>query len=301
MLIKLDNGTIIQGSEIVSATLRSSLEPVPLTFECQIRLNGEYASSLLEGKILKVGREQVPVQIVLAQDTVVTLAQGDETVQVREIMALHENSLGIAKALSRAVVLENSGLSDVYRACGGKSEVEKSFTVPRFYAYTGDVPSRLIARICQEHGGVVRWLPESNRLAFVRIHDLFTQPPKVVKPQNADFTIKSDFIVRHEVPRYLSCEPSGSIIQSQTDGNSRIAFAPHKNQAQLNAMTQVILNAKEVSCEFSPHIHAGDVAQLAGVNMVILTAAHAWRVNSTGVLENLSVFWLGVKPKVQAA
>lgn len=301
MLIKLDNNQVIQGSEIVSATLRSSLEPVPLTFECQIKLNPAYASSLLEGKVLKVGREQTPVKIVLARDVVAPFAVGDESVKVREIIALHENSVGIASALNRAVIVENVSLSEIYRACGGKSEVEKAFTVPRFYSYRGNIPSLLIARICQEHGGVVRWLPEFNRLAFVRIHDLFAQTPKAVKPQNVDLTIKSDFIVRSEVPRYLSVEPNGNIIQSQTDSNSVIAFSPHKTQAQLNAMTQVILNAKEITCEFSPEIHAGDLAKLSGVDMVILTAAHVWRLNDTGVLDNLSVFWLGVKPKNQAA
>ena len=297
MLITLDNGKVVSGSELLSATLRTSLEPVPLTFECQIKLNSEYASSLKENSILKVGREQTPVKIVYAQDTVVPFAHRDSTIQVREVIALHENSAGIADALSRAVIRENIGLSDIYRSCGGKSEVEKSFVVPRFYGYIGDFPSKQIARICQEHGGIVRWLPEHNRLSFERIHDLFTQKPKVTKPQNADLTTKSDFLVQNEVPRYLSVAPNGGIIQSQINGNSAIAFVPHKTQAQLNAMSNVILNAKEVPCEFSPDIHAGDLVMLGKVNMVVLTAAHVWQLNDTGVLDNSSVFWLGVRPK----
>ncbi len=295
MLITLDDGKVIAGSEIISATLRTSLEPVPLTFECRIRLNPNYSGSLKENKILKVGREQTPVKIVYAQDVVEPVAQVNDTVQIRELIALHENSAGIADALSRAVIRENVGLSDIYRACGGKSEVEKSFVVPRFYAYKGNLPSKLIARICQEHGGVVRWKPEFNRLAFTRIHDLFSQQSKVVKPQNSDFTIKSDFLVKNEVPCYLSISPDGSVIQSQTDGQSSVAFVPHKTQAQLNSMTHVILNAKEIPCEFSPNINAGDLANLGGVNMIILTAAHVWQLNKSGVLDNMSIFWLGVK------
>lgn len=301
MLITLDNGKTVSGSEIISATLRTSLEPVPLTFECQIRLNPEYSGSLKENSIVKVGREQTAVKIIYAQDTVAPFARGDNVERVREIIALHENSAGIANALNRAVIRENVALSDIYRSCGGKSEVEKSFIVPRFYGYKGDYPSKQIARICQEHGGVVRWLPEHNRLAFERIHDLFAQKPKLTKPQNADLTVKSDFLAQNEVPRYLSVAADGGIIQSQTQSNSAIAFSPLKTQAQLNAMSSVILNAKEVPCEFSPDIHAGDLVTIGKTNMVVLTAAHVWQVNDTGVLDNTSVFWLGVKPPVQAA
>lgn len=294
MIIELDNQQIIQTSEILSATLRSSLEPVPLTFECKIRLDPKFSGSLLENKILKVGREKTPVKIVFAHDTVMPFSRG-ERIAVREIIALHENSAEIASPLKRAIIRENVGLSEVYRSCGGLSEVEKSFAIPRFYAYCGNVPSKLIARICQEHGGVVRWQPEYNRLAFTRIHDLFSQKVKVVKPQNVDLTVKSNFLVRHEVPRYISTTPDGSIIQSQVESKGTVVFVPHKTQAQLNFMANVILNAKEIPCDYSPDIHAGDLVQLGGVNMVVLTAAHAWQFGDNGSQDNVSVFWLGVK------
>lgn len=294
MLITLDSGVVVSSSEIVSATLRSSLEPVPLTFECQIKLNERYAPSLLLGKILKAGREQTSVRIVFAQDTVAPWHNGDIT-SVRQIIALHDNSAGLASPLPRAVIRENVDLSAIYRACGGKSEVEKSFSVPRFYAYSGSVPSELVARVCQEHGGVVRWQPENNRLAFTRIHDLFAQQPRTIKPQSADLTVKSSFLVGHEVPRYISTAPNGGIIQSQKPSGSKVAFTPLKSQAQLNAMSSVILNAKEIPCDFSPAMHAGELVRMGDTDMVILTAAHVWRLNETGVLENSSVFWLGVK------
>jgi hypothetical protein len=37
------------------------------------------------------------------------------------------------------------------------------------------------------------------------------------------------------------------------------------------------------------------LVRMGDTDMVILTAAHVWRLNETGVLENSSVFWLGVK------
>lgn len=298
MIITLEDNTVIQGSELLEAILRTSLEPVPLTFECSVRLNEKYAPYLLENKIIKVGKEQTPVKIIYAKDSVAPFNNGN-LIQVRNVIALHENSAGIATALTKAVIRENVSLSEIYRSCGGKSEVGKSFTVPRFYAYAGNTPSLLISRVCQEHGGVVRWISKYNRLEFARINDLFQQEATVVKPKNSDNTLKSDFIVKQELPRYISTDEKGAVLLSQSvQGNNSVKFVPHKSQAQLNFMANVILNAKEVPCDFSPDIHAGDIADLGGVKMVVLTAAHAWHENETGVLENTSVFWLGVKNKL---
>ena len=296
MLITLDNNQIIPSSELIEATLRSSLEPCPLTFECSVKINPEISGSLLENKILKVGKEQVSVKIVLAQDIIAPWHNGNLTT-VRKIIALHENSAGIAQTLRRAIIRENVDLSDVYRACGGQSEVEKSFKIPKFYAFAGQTPSLEMARVCQEHGGVVQWQPQYNRLAFVRIHDLFSQEPKVISPKNADTTVKSDYLVKHEIPRYISTDENGAIIQSQISEDTavNVQFVPHKTQAQLNSMVRVILNAKEIPCDFSPDIHAGDLVKVGNTNMIVITAAHTWRLNQTGVVENLSVFWLGVK------
>lgn len=296
MIITLDNNQIIPSSELIEATLRSSLEPCPLTFECVVKLNPEISGSLLENKILKVGKEQTAVKIILAQDTIAPWHNGN-LITIRKIIALHENSAGIAQTLRRAIIRENVDLSDIYRACGGKSEVEKSFKIPKFYAFAGQTPSIEIARVCQEHGGVVQWQPNHNRLAFVRIHDLFAQEPKSISPKNADKTMKSDYLVQHEIPRYISTDESGAMIQSQISSDAAVSvkFVPHKTQAQLNAMVKLILNAKEIPCDFSPDIHAGDLAKIGHTDMVIITAAHTWRINNTGVTENLSIFWLGVK------
>lgn len=293
-MITLENGASVPISEIASYQFRSSLEPVPLTFECEIKLDEAYAAFLLEGKILKVGKEEVEVKIVHARDVVAPWHNGAE-ITIRHIIALHNKSSGIAQTLERAVIRENVGLSEVYRSCGGKSQVEKEFIVPRFYAYRGNVPSFLIARVCQEHGGAVRWLPDGDRLSFVRIHDLFSQTPVGVKAANSDYTVKSGFLVEHELPAYFSLDEQGAVLQAQTSGKGASVFSPQKSQAQLNAMGNVILNSKEIPCDFNPNLHAGALVRIGGIDMVVLTAAHVYRQSETGAPEEGSIFWAGVK------
>lgn len=293
MVITLENGKIIQGSEVISATLRSSLEPIPLTFEADIKINADIAPFLLEKKIIKAGREQTAMRIVFAEDTIGGF-NNDAEIRVRKIIALHNESSAIADNLTRAIIKENVSLGEIYKLCGGKSGVEKSFSIPRFYCYQGQTPSHLIARVCQEHGGVVRWLPKTNKIAFFRIYDLFKQKPLGVKIASADVTAKSDYLVRQEVCRYISTNAKGEIIKSENySNNSMVLFTPNKTQTQLNAMTSVVLNAKRVVCVFSPDIHAGEIVEMGGVKMVILTAAHV--VYGGEAPHNESVFWLGVQ------
>lgn len=297
MIITLENNEVIQGSELVEACFRSSLEPVPVTFEARIKLNEKYAPYLLEGKVLKVGKFQTPVIIVLAEDKVLPKHNGSVRI-VRKVIALHENSAGLAKALKNAVIREKVSLSEIYRSCGGKSAVIKDFVIPKFYMYKGMLPSEGVAKSCQEHGGVVQWIPEGNKLSFVRIHDLFSQKVKDNVAQLFDITLKSDEIVKREIPQYVSIDKSGAIISSSASDDVRnVIFSPNKTSAQLNAMTNVLLNAKKVSCDFSPDQNAGDLVQVGGVKMVIITAAHYHGENISGVLTNNSIFWLGVKSR----
>lgn len=293
MYIELENGQQISGSHLIEAILRTSLEPCPVTFECTVQLHEQYSASLLENKILKVGKYQTAVKIVFAQDMTAPFVQDTDWIIVRKIIAVHENSAGIAAPLQKAVIRENVDLSAIYRACGGKSEVQKSFKIPRFYGFAGSIASVQIARICQEHGGIVRWLPESNQLSFERIHDLFNQAPKDKKLQHSDHTFKSDFVVKQEVARYISTNEYGQIIQSQNDTIGRVEFVPQKTQAQLNAMQTVLLNAKTIPCDYSPDLNAGDLVELNSVKMVVITAAHSWRKDRQ--LDSQSTFWLGVK------
>lgn len=295
MLVTMENGRAISGSEILECVFRSSLEPVPVSFEMTVKLSPDFASEILEGKILKVGEYQTPVKIILATDRVASFNQDNGVIQFRKVIALHENSAAIAENLPKAVIRENVTLSEVYRSCGGKSDVQKDFSVPKFYGFQGQVPSLQLTRICQEHGGVIRWIPRSNGLSFFRINDLFNQEPTKIQPKFSDDTIKSDFLVKHEVPQFISTDEHGAFIRTQNQMARNVRYVPNKNQAQLNAMVNVILNAKELPCDYSPKVHAGEIVQIGNTKMAILTAAHYIGQNSSGAPRNHSVFWLGVK------
>ncbi|UOO93425.1 hypothetical protein [Vitreoscilla stercoraria] len=295
MMIQMANGHSIDGDLIVDATLRDSLTPVPVTFEATIRLKESFANQLLEGMEVKVGRDQTPMVIKYVRDSISSVYQGG-MVQIRYFIALHKNSEGISHRAVKGIFLENTTLSEIYKACGGKSEIGKDFAVPKFYCFKGETPSYLIARVCQEHGGVVRWMPEGDRLEFTRINDLFGQEPIMKLQTLADYTQKSGFLERHELPAYISCAPDGSIVKGNFDKDRNVEFMPHKTEAQLNSMTDVLLNAKEIPSQFAPDVHSGQLIDGGKIKFAIITAAHSFRQGAgNGGEESQSVFWTGVK------
>lgn len=296
MIITMANGNTLDGSFIMDATLRDSLTPIPVTFEATIRLHDDFADQFLEGMELQVGRDNTPVIIKFINDSVSTVYQGG-MVQIRHFIALHKNSEGISHRAVKGIFLEKTTLSEIYKACGAKAEIGKDFAVPKFYCLKGQVPSYIIARVCQEHGGVVRWIPEGDRLEFTRISDLFGQDPVMDLPALADYTKKSGFIERHELPAYISCDPSGKIIKGNFDKDRTVQFIPHKTEAQLNSMTDVLLNAKEIPSRYAPKVHSGQLLTGNGTKFAIITAAHSFKQGAGGGVgeESKSVFWTGVK------
>lgn len=198
MLIQLENESYIDGAAIFSAIARNSLVPIPYTFEATIRINESIASFLVEEKELLVGPHRVPVTITFVRDYISPVYQGG-MVQLRHLIALHTNTVAISHAAEKAVFLEKTNLSKVYEACDAKAEVDKDFVVNKFYCYKGQYPSYHVQQICQEHGGVVRLLLDTNKLEFARIYDLFNQEPimgigdKVL----SDKTQRSEFLERH--------------------------------------------------------------------------------------------------------
>ncbi|MBI0182284.1 MULTISPECIES: hypothetical protein [unclassified Snodgrassella] len=299
MLIQLENGSYIDGSAIFSAIIRSSLVPIPYTLEATIRIDESIAPFLQEGKELLVGPYQIPVTINYVRDNISDVYQGG-MVQLRQIIALHSNTIAISYVANKGIFLEKTSLSKIYKACGAKATIEKDFVVNKFYLYKGKYPSHQIQEICQEHSGVVHIVPETNTIEFARIYDLSNQEPKMGIGDRilSDHTQRSEFLERHEVPSYVSCANDGSAIRGNFDKKRNVVFVPEKTQAELNAMTDVLINAKVLPSRYAPEINAGDVIQTGGCKFVIITAAHSFmQAAGTGGSgeESCSRFWLGVR------
>lgn len=299
MLIQTEDNRYIDGANIVTAVLRNALVPIPVTFEARIRIDETSAPFLLEGKELKVGNFQTPVTIKWVKDEVSSVYQAG-MVQIRHIIALHSGTHEISHVTAKGLFIERTNLSTIYQACGSKSDIGKDFLVDKFYLNKGQYPSYQIQQICQEHGGVVRWIPQSNTLEFTRISDLFRQQPTMGLNEQilTDQTVKSGLLERHEVPSYVSTDSNGTISKGNFDKTRNVIFTPDKSPSELNLMTDVLINAKKLPSHYAPEVNSGEIIKSGETLFVIITAVHSFQQNAGAAgsgEESCSVFWLGVK------
>ena len=73
-----------------------------------------------------------------------------------------------------------------------------------------------------------------------------------------------------------------------------MAYTPRKNARELGLMGRVLVRRKVIACLPSLGVRAGDVFEVRGVPLVVMTAAHYMQNNVDGAgAKQYSRLWLG--------
>jgi hypothetical protein len=280
MILILENGQQLRGDMIRSAVVRSDLAPIPVTLETEIRYDEEIKRYLLEGKIIEANGDRF--RIIKNNKMEIREMQGKRGIIFIRIIGLLDSVHTAAFVRKKAIIKENSTLTEIYRATGATLKaIEADFDVPRFYCPIGQVPTFQIAKILQEEGGVVRW--KAGKMKFFRNPDLFKQKPVMALPKNADENVISGFQERHEVPWFYSTKPDGSIIYGNREKTRTTGFSPFKNTLRLNNMTRCLIQRKVAKVYYFARIAAGDLIEIYDSDpLVVVTAAHAFQSGTDG-------------------
>lgn len=291
MQLTLANGKPIRGDIIKSFILRYDMSPVPATLEAEIRVDDELRKQLGEGKVINANGDDF--RIIKPVGTVDNKTQGSHDISILHITALLESCYSVAFVRQRAIIKENSVLTEIYRAAGATIKaVDGDFYAGRFTCMNGETPSFHIARLLQDEGGVVRW--RNGKLQFFRLADLFKQKPSLDLPNNAAEDIVSGFLERHEIPSFYSTAPDGSIIYGNRLKARSAKFAPGKNLQQLQNMSRCLVQRKVTKIPYHPSLRAGDLINFVGAEpLSIVTVAHVFIPGiDAGGAEQYSKLWL---------
>lgn len=295
MNITLSNGERIRGDLIVSSVVRTDLVPVPVTLECTVRWDAKLEPFLREGQIVRAGLDEPELRIIWASPDKGTLGmeQGSRPLGTISFVALLDACADIAFRRSKAVIKEGSTLGAIYRACGAKVTIESDFTVKRFSCFVGGVPSYQIAQALQEEAGALVWQHSAKKLKFVRLPDLLKSKPVESLGADSIERVKSGFLERHEVPWFYSTDQSGTVIFGNRQKTRVAKFTPLKNSLTLNNMTRALVHAGTFTGRLDMQINAGDVFDVGGTPLVVVTAVHAFESGTDGKgQEQYSRFWL---------
>lgn len=295
------NGSQIRGDLIISAVLRSSLSPIPVTFEGIIRVDDDLAAKLSEGKTIEVGSDKF--YIVKAQTINSKSSQGQHEEKAVQITALLDNVHQTSFVQKKAILKEKITLQEIYRATGATlTGIENDTQIKKFYCYSGNCPTAAIAAILQEEAGQVYW--KNGKMNFSRVGDFFKQKPVMTVPDSALTNLDAGFLERHKIPTYFSTDENGGFIFGNADKTRANMFVPNKDLRQLQNMSKVIIQRRVAKIAFNLRLGAGDLISVqGGDDLVVITAAHVFtgrkNVGTGAVIPNVqeetqyTKLWLG--------
>lgn len=286
----------IDGGMIKIAVLRSDMAPIPETLEIDISLDANNRDLLKEGNDLYAGPSAARAyRIVLAAVSRRNQQQGIRQIETMSVTAVLRELQPLTFVRETAIHLENTTLTDIYRACGAElqNDVQGDITIPVFECVVGDTPTFAIAKIFQEQGGILR--SNNGTLEFIRLEALFDQEPSVFIPANISEEIASGFIERHEIPWFVSADNNNGIILGNNTKPRHVRYVHAATEEALRNMTRVLIRAKRARIDFTLSAIAGSLAELSDESKyTVLTAAHVY---STGVdgnkVDQHTRLWLG--------
>ena len=286
------SGEQLPGDVVQECILRSDLAPVPRTIEFTVRLKDDLESRLSAGASIWGGHEHLEYTIVKRERAQPNgVVQGSDAMQAMRFTAFLSKCKAIAEPRGRAVTGHNASLGSLYRSCGASVVILNDFTVARFACVAGDVPSIAVAVALQEEGAAM--VLREGRLSVERLHNLMSQTPMDSLGQfDSSAAHDSDLTEQHEIPMCISVDPDGNIIQGDFSKSRSARFIPGKDARTLQNLSHVLITRKVVDSQLAQQIRAGDMVDVAGKKLLVITAAHRFTTNQ-GIIDTGSRFWLG--------
>lgn len=286
----------IDGGMILHAVLRTDMAPIPETLEIDVRLDGNNRALLKEGNDLYAGEGAARgYRIVLAKVSRRNQQQGIRQVETMSLTAVLKELHALTFVRETAVYLEDTTLTDIYRACGAElsADIKGDIRIPSFLCMVGDTPTFAIAKLFQEHGGVLR--AKDGAIEFMRLETLFDQAASVFAPANVTEEIVSGFLERHEIPWFTSINDANGIILGNNTRPRHVRYVHRATEDVLRNMTRVLMQAKAVRIDFNLSTVAGSIAELSDESKyVVLTAAHVYSTGTDGQpVDQHTRVWLG--------
>lgn len=287
-----ENGDQLPGEVIQRWVLRSDLAPVPRTVEMVVNVNADTEAKLKVGATFWTGREMLQYEIVkVDRADPAGVVQGKESLQAMTITAYLASCAKIGYRRATAIISRDRTLGEAYRSCGATASIGSDFTIPRFSVFKGQVPSFALAVALQEQSAAL--VLRDKKISVMRLADLFKQKPiDAVGQSDSTAKISSEFLERHEVPMYFSTDAQAEFVMGATENARTAVYWPRTDENTLRNMSRVLVLRKVVPSAMAQEILAGDLMNIGGEQLVVMTAAHCYEQRE-GTTDTKSRIWLG--------
>lgn len=281
-MITLENGRTLQNDVVLSLIIRSDTSPIPVTMEADVRDLEGVEKWMQEGRSVSVGKYEFSI----AKSRLVSggLQQGDRETGGWSITCVMKGLRAIGQPMARNVFKDDPTIGECYRLSGSEVNVSGDVRGVRFALLRGDVPSIMINRVLQEAGAIVRW--KNGNAAALRFDEVKAQKPIRYLPDIQGADDEQGYVVRTIVPQYVSIDREGVYQEARRNIAAPVVYVPLHGANALRLMQQVLVQKKVARIMLDMNIDAGDIVDVNGERLMVITAAHV-------PIDGYTKLWLG--------
>lgn len=272
MFIALEDGSLVPASDMVSATMRTDMIPVPVSLELVAQRTAKLEADLAAGKRLMLGTEAIPMVIVKSQVVKTQIIRDADTLGAIAVVAVLAGCESLIKPTPNAVILSGTSLAAAYRACGGRAPFGTDIPLPEFVCLKGGLPTAEIARRLQEEGAAIRY--RGGKLHGVRLPDLFSGQPVATFDQSAVQWEDNDAVLNRQVVSVVSLAVDGVTVYGDPSGVRPVVYRGGLDSRRAKNMERVLVTRGRMLRPSNDRLQAGELIQVGDRRMVVLTAAH---------------------------
>ncbi|MFC4953078.1 hypothetical protein [Acinetobacter puyangensis] len=288
----LNENLTISASDLLNATLRTDLVPVPVSLEFTVQDTEQLSAALVLDAQLSIGDFGVMLNIIKVAPLKTQLVKNGRRIGGIACVAIPVGCNRLIQAANNAVILEQTSFNSAYRACGAKIGLGSDLPLPEFICLKGSLPTQRIALYMQQEAAVIGY--QNKKICALKIDALFKQEAKQKIDPSAVTWIHSDRLANIEKASYVSVDDDGStVLGEDTTSDQKIIQRARLSSRQLKNLNKVLIQRGTIMRPLMTDLNAGDLINIDSKNYVIVTAAHLINTGSLGGASAMaSKFWI---------
>lgn len=291
MLIRLPDLSVMAYSELISATLRTDLTPVPVTLELTANGSSALTKQLVQGAQLLVGESQLKITVVKVQSLRTQVIKDNQAISGIALTGILSGCEALIKPSPKAIILYDTTIAEAYRACGCTVPFSADIPIDLFFCPKGQIPTLEIAKRLQEEAAVIRL--HQGKLQAIRLDDLFKQSAIAKYDASAFQRLSNDMVEKRLTPAFVSMNDDGSTVEGEVGETKPIVFRGGLSTRQAKNLEKVLITRGTIQRPSDNKLQAGQIVQIGDNKLTVLTAAHRTDTGAVGgSTANVTKAWL---------
>lgn len=273
-------GRSISGTELISATLRADMVPVPITLEMTTVASPELVESLMVGTVVLIGDLPIPVVLIKVQQLNTQVIRDDQRIGGLTIVGVLQGFDGLLTPARRAIIQEDTTFLSSIRACGAKFSSGTDLPLPQFVCLTGGLPTHQIALRLQQEAAVMFF--ERGKISISKIDELLKRDPIAKYDPSSVVWENNQTVENLKKSAFFSVGSDGSTIENDTPTQQRpLDYKPRLDTRQLQNMEKVLVRKAILTRPLDLRMTSG-VVLIDGQRLIVVTAAHHVETGALG-------------------